>query len=305
MKRILVTGATGFIGRAVLPLLAREGWEIQAVSSRIPSREADGIHWRQCDLLNLEDARKLVKEAAATHWLHLAWYVKPGQYWNSPENFRWVTATLAMAEAFQAAGGKRLVAAGTCAEYDWNYGYCREDITPLTPGTVYGKSKNLLQQMLAAYGEARNLEVAWGRIFNLYGPHENMERLVPMAIHALLRGEPVPCTHGGQIRDFLHVDDVASAFVQLVSSTATGAFNVASNVPVAIRDILAVIAGRLSGQNLLRPGMMPAAADDPPLVVGDNRRLCSLGWKPGIGLESGIAQTVQWWKDRSKTAPDN
>ena len=70
-----------------------------------------------------------------------AWNVTPGQYWTSPENHAWRTATAALARAFYDAGGRRFVGAGTCAEYDWSGGLCDELTTPLEPATLYGEAK--------------------------------------------------------------------------------------------------------------------------------------------------------------------
>jgi nucleoside-diphosphate-sugar epimerase len=249
-------------------------------------------------LLDQHEAHALVTTIAGSHWLHLAWYVEPGKFWNSPENFRWVQATLGIAETFHASGGRRLVAAGTCAEYDWNYGYCREDVTPLVPVAPYGKCKHALHRLLETYGEAYGLQVAWGRIFHLYGPHEARGRLFSSIAESLLRGEEARCTHGDQIRDFLHVEDVAAAFACLASSEATGAINIGSSQPVRIREVAEILAREMGRPELLRLGVMQPQPDDPPFIVADNRRLLALGWKQRYSLLQGIAQTAQWWIHR-------
>jgi len=194
MKRVLLTGATGFIGRRCLPLLLANGYEVHAVSSRLPQETCSDVCWHQVNLLDFSQVSVLIADMQPTHLLHFAWYAEPGKYWTALENFHWVQASLSVLWQFYSHGGKRLVMAGTCAEYDWKYGYCSEQITPLLPATVYGTCKHSLQVMLDAFSRQTGLSVAWGRIFFLYGPHEHPDRLVSSVIRSVLRGEPARCS---------------------------------------------------------------------------------------------------------------
>ena len=149
-------------------------------------------------------------EVEPTHLLHLAWNAEPGRYWTTPENLAWVQASLALYRAFAAGGGRRAVFAGTCAEYDWSRAaVCREDETPLAPATLYGAAKQGLGSTLCAHGAEHGPSTAWGRVFFLYGPREHPQRLVPAVVRGLLARERVAVTHGRQVRDFMHVADVA------------------------------------------------------------------------------------------------
>jgi nucleoside-diphosphate-sugar epimerase len=152
--------------------------------------------------------------------------------------------------------------------------------------------------MLEAAAAGLNLSAAWGRIFFLYGPHEHPARLVPHVIRGLLRREPVACTEGTQIRDYLYVRDVASAFVSLLDSDVTGAVNISSGQSLEVREIIYQIADQLDGRELVRLGALPAAGDEPPLLVGDTLRLKrEVGWTPGYSLSDGLAETIQWWRE--------
>lgn len=296
-KRILVSGASGFIGRHTLPFLIRDGWEVHATHHGIPVTGTTGIVWHPCDLLDRDQACSLVASIGASHWLHLAWYAEPGKYWTSPENFRWVTATMNMLEAFRAAGGVRVVAAGTCAEYDWNYGYCREAVTPLAPSTLYGKCKHTLHQLMAAYGDAYDLQVAWGRVFYLYGPHEYQERLIPFVVRSLLVGRPALCTHGNQIRDYLYVEDAASAFIALINSHVVGPVNIASGKPVVLREMLRAVGSEIGREDLIQYGAIAPPANEPSTLFADVSRLeKEVGWLQKKDLVSGLKETVAFWK---------
>jgi len=302
MKRALLTGATGFIGRHCLPLLAANKYEVHAVSAKVPERTQSDVYWHQADLLDLRQISELVACVQPTHLLHFAWYMVPGKCWNSLENFRWVQASLTLVQAFALSGGQRIVMAGTCAEYDWKYGYCSEPITPLSPTTVYGTCKHSLQALLDAFTRQTGLSAAWGRIFFVYGPYEHPHRLVPSVIQSALQGKPIRCSHGRQIRDFLHVQDVADAFVALLNSDVSGPVNIASGCPVVLKDIIYKIANKLGQQDLVELGALPTSANDPLLLVGDVSRLSDeVGWRPQYDLDRGMEQTLSWWNYRLKT----
>jgi len=297
LKRVLVTGASGFIGRHCLPLLLERGYEVHAASSQAKSGTEEAVYWHQTNLLERGQTSQLLAEVKPDYLLHLAWYAVPGLYWKSPENLSWVEASLHLLQEFTRQGGKRLVMAGSCAEYDWKYGFCSELTTPTNPSSLYGTSKHALQLILNAFAAEAGISSAWGRIFWLYGPHEYPNRLVASISRALLMGQEARSTHGNQIRDFLHVEDVAAAFVALMESKVQGPVNIASGQPVTLKQIISKIADLTGRADLLRLGAIAAPADEAPLVVADVRRLTqTVGWLPRYDLDSGLTQMIEWWK---------
>lgn len=300
MKRVLVTGGRGFIGRHCLPVLLAEGYEVHAIfSSRAPDSFPVEVNWHRTDLLEPAEVSEVLKKVRPTDLLHLAWFAVPGQYWTALENLAWVQASLGLLQEFAKSGGRRVVVAGTCAEYDWSDGYCSEAITPLRPQTLYGVCKGALHAMLQASAGRLNLSAAWGRIFFLYGPHEHPARLVPHVIRGLLRKERVACTEGKQRRDYLYVEDVARAFVALLSSRVTGAVNIASGQAVEVREIIYRIADELGGRELIDLGALQAPEGEPSVLLGDVVRLRDeVGWTPGFSLERGLTETINWWRSR-------
>jgi nucleoside-diphosphate-sugar epimerase len=306
MKRVLVTGASGCIGRHLVPALVARGWEVHALTSA-PSRaegpldsgprSGQAVTWHTGNLLHAGDAESVVHAASPTHLVHLAWYIAPGRWAAAPENFEWVQASLALISAFKAHNGTRVVTAGSCLEYDWRYGYCSETRTPCTPHTVYGACKHALQILTSALAREGALASAWARIFFIYGPHEHPDRLVAAVIRSLLTGEPARTSHGRQVRDYLFVEDVAAALARLLESDVTGPINVASGQAITLRDIVSEIGRQTGRSELIQLGAIPQATTDTPLVVADTSRLTAeLEWQPRWDLERGIEKTIAWWR---------
>ena len=167
MKSVLVTGANGFIGRHCLPLLLSNGYEVHAISRKKSLEKQHNLNWVQADLLDPKQISILINQINPSHLLHLAWCTKPGEYWTSLENLNWVLSSMQLLQEFIDNGGNRVVMAGTCAEYDWTDGHCKEDVTPLRPKTLYGISKHALGNILSNLTKKANVSSAWGRVFFL------------------------------------------------------------------------------------------------------------------------------------------
>ena len=298
MKKVLVTGGNGFIGRHCLPLLQAQGYEVHAFDLKVDKAGHPDVKWHKVDLLDSAQLSILMAQVQPTHLLHLGWYAIPGKFWTSMENFRWVQASLDLLQTFVSYGGHRVIMAGTCAEYDWKYGYCSEGITPLLPATLYGACKHSLQVMLHAFSRQTGLSSAWGRVFFLYGPYEHPERLVSSVIRSVLKGDPALCSHGNQIRDFLHVEDVASAFVNIMESDVQGPVNIASGRPICLKEVIIKIGEKTGRPDLIRLSEKAVPEDDPPLLIADIRRLREeVNWSVLYTLDEGIDKTIRWWKD--------
>ncbi len=295
MKKVLVTGANGFIGRSILPRLLKEGYEVHAVSSRII--RDDNIVWHNINLLDISKIQGLFNVVKPTHLLHLAWDTRQGKYLSSIENLYWIQSSIELMKNFHKYNGERIVYAGSCFEYDLSYGYLKESVTPMNPDSLYGTSKASLQQVLQKFSTTNKVNFAWGRIFFVYGKYEKPQRLVPYVINSLIKGETAYCSHGGQIRDFLNVHDVASAFIHLLKNDFTGEVNIGSGNPIKLRDMVQLIGQKLNREELLRfDKKIPA--NEPKLIVADNTKLkTEIKWSPKYDLIEGLDETIEWWKN--------
>jgi len=293
MRRVLLTGATGFIGSSCLPLLLDAGYEVHAVVPDGVEYSDAHAHWHTADLLDSAQIHALLAEVRPSHLLHLAWFVAPGEFWRSTENLRWLQSGLDLAREFADVGGERSVMAGTCAEYAQSNEPLVEGVTPLRPTTLYGACKLALHVASAAYFTERDVSSAWGHIFYLYGPREHPSRLVPSVIRAVAAREKFACERPNDVRDFLCVGEVASAFVALLGSEVEGAVNIASGQPTRVGDLVGAIAAVMG---------CPELADSTPKVGGGSRVVGSssrlrneVGWVPESSDEEGIEKTVRWW----------
>jgi nucleoside-diphosphate-sugar epimerase len=267
VTRVLVTGGGGFVGRQVVPHLRDSGLEVWA-----PSRT-------EADLLVPGMPTALAEAADADVLVHLAWEAAPG-YATSPANTAWLLASLELATAFVAAGGRRIVAAGSCAELD------------LERPTPYADCKRALHLGLRALAATRAFQLAWARLFFLYGPGEHPERLVASLAASLAAGRPALASAGRQRRDYLDVRDAGAAVAALATSGATGLFDVASGDAPAVADIARALATAADRTGLLRLGALPAP-DEAALIVGDPAALrAATGWHPQITLADGLRDAV-------------
>jgi nucleoside-diphosphate-sugar epimerase len=305
LSKVLLTGASGFVGSHAIDPLLRAGHEVHAVSR---SPRADGeVRWHSLDLHDRDAVLDLLARVRPELLMHMAWYAEPGAFWAAEENLDWVGATLRLLRCFRDCGGRRAVLAGTCAEYEWGPAstLCSELHTPLRPATLYGTAKLATNQVAVAYAREHDLELAWGRIFFLYGPGEQPQRLLPSVARNLLAGRPAPTTNGMQVRDLMHVRDVAGGFVALLDSSVIGSVNIASGEGIELRNLIDLVAHASGHPELLRLGALPQRPGEPEAIVADVERLRrEVGFAPSVALQRGVAETVSWWRsqnDRSRS----
>lgn len=262
-------------------------------------RLADVLSHFQVMRADLEDSATVTAQVEAFQpelCIHLAWYVAPADYLSSPENLKSLAASLHLVRELARLGCRRFVGIGTCFEYDMEIGRLDER-SPTRPHHLYAACKLALATVLGQIQRDGVMSTVWPRLFHLYGPDEAASRLVPAVTAALLKGERVAVTPGAQLRDYLHVDDVAAAILAVAESDLTGVVNVGSGEEISIRELVTALAAVIGRPELVDFGGRDYAPGDPMRATADNTRLRqSTGWRPEYDLASGLAQTVAWWR---------
>lgn len=271
-RRILLTGATGFVGRQVLKVLlerecvikcvVRSGRDVDLpVSPKImpPVFTKDLFQESVCwwkDVLQVIDTI-----------VHVAWYAEPGKYQLSMKNLDCLAGTLVMAQAAAEVGVRRFVGVGTCFEYQHSIAKLSVD-SPLGPTSPYAAAKVSTYLSLSNCLPMHGVEFAWCRLFYLYGEDEDSRRLVPSIRKALSHGQEVALTSGTQVRDFLDVQEAGKCIAKVVMGSHTGPLNICSGQPVTVRELAESIADEYGRRDLLKFGARAENPVDPAFVVG-------------------------------------
>lgn len=271
-KRILITGASGFVGRQIVKAL--DGLDLKIV----PVVRDEG----KCSFdgqLNIERIvmSKDIFQESFEWWgaqckgvdivIHAAWYTEPGEYLQSLRNMDCLIGSLNLAKGAVCSGVKRFVGIGTCFEYDLSAGVVSKD-TQLKPLTPYASSKAALFMVLSRLLPVQSVEFAWCRLFYLYGEGEDERRLVPYLHKQLSRSNVVELTSGKQIRDFLDVAVAGRVIAETAIGEQCGVINVCSGIPITVRQIAEQIADKFGRRDLLKFGHRQDNLIDPPCVLG-------------------------------------
>ncbi|MBR1418384.1 MAG: NAD(P)-dependent oxidoreductase [Synergistaceae bacterium] len=281
MSKILVTGADGFIGSYFVKELDKD---LELLQPSI----------NELNLYDAQSVKNFIERERPEYLMHFAWNVNAG-YQESSENFDLVLASLNLLKYFAENGGKRAVFAGSCMEYDWSYGFVKEDFTPLKPDTFYGKCKALLYQLASEYARKVNLSFACGRIFFLYGQGEKRERLMPHLINCYKQNQTPDLKFPFLRRDYMHVKDVAAAFYAILKSDYNGSERISSGNAIALCDIANKIAA-LTGHEILNYDLNNLNLDNAPapLVMGDNNILNNIiKFRPQVSWDEGLGEMIK------------
>ena len=271
-RKILLTGATGFVGSQILKslqnedvdivLIVREGWQKKIINKN----RITGFVLTK-DLFS-EDANWWADVCSGIDIIiHAAWYAEPGKYLMSDKNIDCLQGTLNMARGAVFSGVEKFVGIGTCFEYDLSGGVLSID-TPLKPITPYAAMKAAAYLSLSQWFLEKEIEFVWCRLFYLFGDGEDHRRLAPYIKSRLKDNKVAELTSGNQIRDFMDVSDAGNMICDAALGKVLGVVNVCSGVPITVRQFSENIADACGKKELLKFGARPDNVVDPFCVIG-------------------------------------
>lgn len=294
--RILLTGATGFIGAHVArALIARDvdvhGMTLPGAPRHRLTEVASQMELREGDLTERTWVRDAIRSIAPDATIHLAWYAEPRSYLNAlPENLASLRGAVNLLEALADGGTcRRVVLAGTCLE----------NLATPEP-TIYAAAKAAQHRLALGFAE-RSMTSACAHVHYVYGPWEDERRVIPTVTRSLLRGEQIDVTNGMQSRDYLHVTDVAEALCRVAESSLTGRVDICTGAPVRLRDVFDEIARATGRAELLRIGALEDSGSTEWPATGDPTALLTTRWQPRYDLRQGIQDTTAWWSTRERS----
>jgi nucleoside-diphosphate-sugar epimerase len=282
--RILLTGATGFLGQQLLPLL--RGHDVLCLSLE-PHRvgAGEGVRAIAADLRQVGQWKAEIQGFRPECCVHLAWQGLPDY------SLDWcrinLDASLRLLEVVSACGVSRVVVAGSCWEYGRARGAVTEQAAPLEPGT-FASTKLALLSVLGGFARDAGFDYRWARVFFVYGPNQRKTSLIPALRSAYLAGRTPDVREPGAVQDFVHVDDVAAGFLALVESPGpSGAFNLGSGQPTSVADVANLVAdyyGRERPFQMVPPGS--------GFWADTTKARSSTAWAPRLGIQEGVTRML-------------
>lgn len=290
MKRVVVTGATGFVGRSVVEafLGCTEDIKIFCLyKGASPALDDRRFVWIECDLEDISTHQQLMNEIKPTHCIHLAWYVPPKEFWHASKNIDWIYVSAKFFEAFCAAGGKYFLGAGSIAEYDMSGGNLDEKLTPLLPNSLYGEAKKTLFLLLQQIKRQNYPQVVllWARIGYFFGESQPQEKLFTKVFKSLLLEDNLKVMAATTRRPYAHIKYLGQALLKaLFSIEHDMIFNVSSSSTYSLEQIVEALAKSL-------------AKGSSPIIYG--------GYKPPLCEPEKIEISVKNFEDTVKwSIPD-
>jgi nucleoside-diphosphate-sugar epimerase len=278
--KILLTGATGFIGSHVARELLNRNHEVHCTVRPTSNRYRingieDQVHIWSGDVGGNVDFMPIEPDIV----INMAWHADPANYLTAPENKKCLDVSRRLLKQLKC----RSVFIGTCFEYNTKLGVLHEN-SETQPLTLYSETKDALRRDVEQKENA-----VWARLFYQYGPHEDIRRFVPSVISRLMSGTVIETSSCKQRRDYLYVEDVASAICNIAESKLVGCVNVGSGNAVSMREIMDTIGSLTGTSDLIKYGVIPDK-DEPQLICADNTKLRSTGWVQKWSLVDGLRE---------------
>ncbi|KXU29323.1 hypothetical protein A0J57_24135 [Sphingobium sp. 22B] len=297
MSRILITGASGFVGAAVADLAVREGHSVTILVRNAASHRVAALASRcAVAVADLADNAAVVRALETTRpniVIHSAWEGVGGPARASDLQLDNIRTTVALLDSAIASGANRFIGIGSQAEYG-RHDRRIDESAPTEPFLLYGAAKLSACHLTRQRSAEAGIGFVWLRLFSPYGPGDNPNWLIPSVTTQILSGRTPRTSAGTQKWDYLHISDCARGILAAaLTDSAQGIFNLSSGRAVTVRSIVERIRDLACPALALRFGEIPFGPNQIMYLEGDCSRLtAATGWTPRIAIEDGLVTVV-------------
>ena len=301
-QKILVTGASGFIGSHLCRRLVEDQAEVHAVYRTQAPTEENDVRWWQADVSDIGAVRTLFRNIRPDVIYHLASHVKgaPNLEHVLPTFHSNLQSTVNLLTLAAETGCQRIVLTGSLAEPDPQNG-------ELFPSAPYAAAKWASSGYARMFHALYQLPVVIARVFMVYGPaQQDLTKLIPYVTLSLLRGETPKITSGSRLVDWIYVSDVVDGFVALGQAPGIdgATLDLGSGELVSIRDIVQQVAGVVDPNSSAEFGALPDRPLEPTRLANPAETSARIGWKPRVSLREGLERTVDWYRTAMGHSPE-
>ena len=295
-NNILIVGGTGFIGYHLAKKSLKKGWQVTSISSRLPrkKRYLPKVKYILCDITKKKSLKKNIRKPF-NYVVNLGGYVDHSNRKKTFESH--YIGCKNLTEIFLKKPPIAFVQMGSSAEYG-NVKSPQKENAKCNPKSVYGQAKLLSSIYLIDLFKKQKFPSTILRLYNTYGPRQDLNRFIPIIISGCIKNKKFPCSKGNQLRDFLHIDDVVDAILKsLTNKNAKGQIiNIGSGKPRIIKNIIEYIKKILKGGYPLF-GRIKLRKDEILKVYPDiNKAKNKINWRPKISFQKGLKVTIDSFK---------
>lgn len=299
---LLVIGGTGFIGYHLVVLAKKRGWKITSLSLHKPrpSRHVIGVNYLLGDITKFKELKKKIN-GSYTYVVNLGGYVQHKSYKkvvNKMIRVHFLGLTN-LTKIFLKKKVEKFIQIGSSTEYGNSKAPQNENSHGLIE-SPYGLAKYASTYFLKYLYETKNFPVVILRLFQVYGPKQDENRILPEIIKGFLRNKSIKLTKGNQVRDFCHVEDVVNAIILTCYKKKISGeiFNIGSGNPLKIKKAVKIIHKKIKKGRPIFGKKQHKMFENMQLYPKINKANLKLKWKPRISFNEGSTSTIKYYAQR-------